>query len=156
MRSQVESVAQNHIGKWAHLDADISLFDFFNEIWEQGKLEPVANSLGVEHHRVVQVRNICVVGLSSVEETIHAVGGRGLVLLSGQDLGHELTDARSELLFVNHVEASDQLRIFSFTDTHVIQYLIDVGCTDNLQAGEDERQLKVWSSLLNLIDNFLD
>lgn len=155
--SQVERVAEHHVAEGAHLDTDVSLDHFLNKVWEQEKLKAVANALRVQEDRVVQVSDVGLTSLASVEEAIHAVGLLAvLVLLGAQDGRHELLDPSEVLLLVDQVKAGDQFRVLLFTDAQVVQDLVNVGLADHFKASQNQSKLEVWRLFLHLVEHFLD
>jgi len=118
-------------------------------------LESVADPLRVEKDRIVNVGDGLVVSLASVEEAGHVVGAAWRVL-GAQDLGHEFYNLRSELFFVDHVVASDQIGVLLLANTDVLQDLRTVRLAHHLVGGQDQRHFKVWNSSLDVVDDSLN
>jgi len=55
MASQIKSVSKDKVADWAALDANVFLFNKFHQIWVEGKMETMTNSLCSEQNSVVKL-----------------------------------------------------------------------------------------------------
>lgn len=157
MLLEVEGVTKNHIRKRADFNADVAFNNFLNQIWEQSELEAMTNSLGVQQNSVVQIGDRVTMSFSSVEEASHAVSLRAVfVELSRENLRNKFGDFGSVILFVDHVEANNQIRVNFFTNTNVLYYFGHMCLADNLETGQTKFKFKVRDLLSRFIKNRLD
>jgi hypothetical protein len=156
MGSQVKSVAKHHVAERANFNADVFINVLLNQIRKQEKLESMTNALCVQQNCIMEIGDTLIVGFTRMEESWHLVSFRVFVVLRGQNLRHEICNARRELLFVNHVKPSNKIRICFFADLNMLNHLSNVGVPDDLEPSEDQHKLEVRNLLLCLVNNFLN
>ena len=96
-----------------------------------------------------------IMGLTSVEKCLHVLGW-AFRLLSTKDRRHELGDRRRVLFLIDHVVTRDQVWVALLSDANVVENLVDVSLAHHFVAGQNQRHLEVWHSLLNLVDDALN
>ena len=154
--SQIVGVAEQKVAERAHFDANVASDVLLAQVREEEDLKSMPHALGVQKQCVVKVGDSLVVGLSCVAESWHSVGRRGLVLLGRHDLGCVLLNFVGVVLLVDHVESCNQARIGPTTDLDVVEHLLNVRVTHDLETCKHEHELEVRHSLFGFIDNFLD
>jgi hypothetical protein len=71
----------------------------------------------------MQISDALIMCFTCVAESRHLIGRGISVILCGQDLGHEFSDARSKLLFIDHVKSSDEVWIRFLADLDMLNHL---------------------------------
>lgn len=67
MGPQIQNVSQHKVRHGTTLDANVSLFHFFLELWVVSEVEPVSNSFGSEDDCIVKLLIVAGVALAAVE-----------------------------------------------------------------------------------------
>lgn len=135
MHAEIKGVAEHHVTEGTDLYADVLLDHLLDQVGEKAKLEAMTDSFGIEKHCVVNVGDFLIVCFTSVEEARHIV--HTLVALSTQDHRCELTDLRSVLFFIDHVESGDQMGILEVCFLDVPKNLLRMGLADDFVACQD-------------------
>ena len=115
----------------------------------------MSDALGIQEHSVVQICNIFLVSLSSVEEARQVVS-HSLVLLHSQNLRHELLDSWRILFLVDHVEPSNQVWVLLFRDADVVKDFVNMRVSDELVARKDQLHLEVGHLFPCFINDLLN
>lgn len=93
-----------------------------------------------------------------MEEAWHWSVIDGNFIPIGYNIFGEGRDFWSEILFVDHVEPSDQFgKSFIFCASSLFdmsKHFGDVGLTNDFQTCEHKFELEVWGLLLELVDDF--
>lgn len=101
MPSEIESVSENQVAHWTHLNANSLFLDFLDQVGVVDQVEPVADPLRVQQHRVVQVAVLSRGRLASVKEDLE------VRVLNLSVLNHlsECLQGRSRVFFVDEIES---------------------------------------------------
>ena len=141
-------IAKNLIRSRAALNADILLFDDFDEIWVHDKPKTVTDALRSQQDCIVELRVTALVRLTCVQVQLESVTELHLDL---HDLIKEAIDTQVVVLFVDQVKAGDQLRILVSSDD-CIKLRLDMLSAEHLEAADDETHAEQRVALLNVLD----
>ena len=141
-------IAKNLIRSRAALNADILLFDDFDEIWVHDKPKTVTDALRSQQDCIVELRVTALVRLTCVQVQLESVTELHLDL---HDLIKEAIDSQVVVLFVDQVKAGDQLRILVSSDD-CIKLRLDMLSAEHLEAADDETHAEQRVALLNVLD----
>lgn len=141
-------IAKNLIRSRAALNADILLFDDFDEIWVHDKAKTVTDALRSQQDCIVELRVTALVRLTCVQVQLESVTKLHLDL---HDLIEEAIDTQVVVLFVDQVKTCDQLRILVCCDDR-IELRLDMLSAEHLEAADDETHAEQRVALLNVLD----
>lgn len=154
MHPEVKRVAEQHVAQRTHFDADVLYNHFLDQVWEQAKLEPVANAFGVQQHGIVEIGHSLIVRLASMQEARHV--SHLFVLLCTQDQRRKSANLRGEVFLVDHVKASHKVRVLLVGPLDVAQNLLGVRSADDLVACQNQHHTEVRVLGFNLVSDLLD
>ena len=115
----------------------------------------MADSLGIEKHCIVKVSDVFLVSFTCVEEARHVVCHTAILLCS-QYRRHELLNARSVLFLVNHIETGNQIWVFLFSDSNMVDNLGDMRMSNNFVARQNQAHCEMRHFLLCLVNDLFD
>ena len=160
MLAQIFNITKDHVAQRTALDADVLLLAQVLQVREELQLEAVANALRTEHDSVLEVLDVALVSLTCMEERGHlliaAIDDCDLFLIVENCLGKR-ADFRREVLLVHHVEARDELGqafvLQTRTNLDVVEHLLHVTFTDDLQSRKNQTEVKVRVINLQLVND---
>ena len=138
MCPKIVDITKYLVARWAALDANFLLFNDVHQLWMQGQVESMTDSLTTQENGIIELGVIPRQTLTCMKIDVPV----GAHLLLG--LHHhlkELFDLEVVIFFVDHVEALHHI-IVAFGVYDAVEHRLDVGFADNLESAVDDLHLE--------------